>query len=76
MTIHYYCRHCNVQIGEIEQSHINTEQLGFQQLNNQERMDMITYKEDGNIEVKTICEDCQEALERYPEFHSLQTFIQ
>lgn len=76
MAIRYYCRHCNTHIGELDQNEVHTDKLGFQQLNNQERMDMITYTQNGDISVKTICEDCQEALERNPDFHSIETFIQ
>jgi hypothetical protein len=76
MSIHYYCRHCQTKVGELDQKHVQSEYLGFQQLNHEERMDMITYTTDGDIQVKTICEDCQEALERNPDYHSLQTFIQ
>jgi Protein of unknown function (DUF2757) len=37
---------------------------------------MIHYRNDGDIEIKTICEDCQESLERYPDYHGLDHIIQ
>jgi hypothetical protein len=65
-----------VRIGSIDRMSVHSEQLGFHQLNDAERVDMISYQENGDIQVKSICEDCQEALERNPNFHENQTFIQ
>lgn len=76
MSIHYNCRHCGVKIGSIDRMSIHSESLGFHQLNDEERKDMINYQENGDIHVKSICEDCQEALDRNPHFHENQTFIQ
>lgn len=76
MAVKYYCRHCQVMVGELEQSVLDSAQLGFHHLNEQERSDLISYQSNGDIHVKTICEDCQEALERNPEFHQLEKFIQ
>lgn len=76
MPIRYYCRHCNMPMGEVNSDSIESKSLGFDALSEEERMDMITYNSNGDILVKSICEDCQEALERNPDYHSLQTFIQ
>jgi len=69
MAIHYHCRHCGTKIGSIENTALNTHQLGFDLLTSDERQDMITYDLEGNLQVKSICEDCQELLERQPEYH-------
>lgn len=53
-----------------------SESLGFHQLSDQERQEMISYNPNGDIHVKAICEDCQEALERNPDLHQHDTFIQ
>ncbi|BAO93213.1 hypothetical protein Bateq7PJ16_0059 [Bacillus subtilis] len=55
---------------------VSTDSLGFQHLTNEERNDMISYKENGDVHVLTICEDCQEALDRNPHYHEYHTFIQ
>ncbi|MBP3039319.1 anti-sigma-F factor Fin family protein [Bacillaceae bacterium Marseille-Q3522] len=76
MAIYYHCRHCGVKLGEIDSLMTETEKLGFHKLNDEERQEMITYDQtNGNIYVKTICEDCQELLERYPEFHQQDYLI-
>lgn len=76
MPIRYYCRHCNMEMGEVDADSIESKSLGFHVLNEEERLDMIKYDSDGTIIVTSICEDCQEALDRNPEYHSLQNFIQ
>lgn len=76
MAIHYYCKHCQISIGTIEASSISATQLGFDHLTGEEKKDMITYDSNGDIYVKVTCDDCQEALERNPDFHQMQTFIQ
>lgn len=69
MALHYYCRHCGTKLGTIEQQTIQTEQLGFHQLNDVERQEMIVYDSKGDIQVKSICEDCYESLQRNPELY-------
>lgn len=76
MALHYFCRHCGVKVGSLDQTSVSSEHLGFQQLTDDERLDMITYESTGDIHVKTICEDCQEALERNPDLHQYERFIQ
>ncbi len=76
MAIYYYCRHCQVQVGTIEQSIISASELGFDHLTGEERKEMIDYDGNGNVYVKVICEDCQEALERNPDLHQYENIIQ
>ncbi|MDQ0485090.1 anti-sigma-F factor Fin family protein [Guptibacillus hwajinpoensis] len=76
MDIHYVCRHCGTGLGKVNPQTVSTDELGFQQLTEEERKSMIYYHQDGTIEVKAICEDCHEAMERSPSFHELDTFIQ
>ncbi|MBG9447908.1 hypothetical protein ABE67_00615 [Cytobacillus firmus] len=74
MAIHYHCRHCGTKIGSIENSSVYSEQLGIHKLNDQERQEMISYDQSGDMHVRAICEDCQESLERNPDYHQ-QDFI-
>ncbi|WP_027410135.1 anti-sigma-F factor Fin family protein [Anoxybacteroides tepidamans] len=76
MPLHYYCRHCGVKVGTINRVPLYSEQLGFHHLTEEERLDMISYLPNGEIHVKTICEDCHEALERNPELYQYEKFIQ
>jgi Protein of unknown function (DUF2757) len=76
MAIHYRCRHCKTHVGSIDHHTVNAAQLGFETLSNEERQELLSYKENGEIEVTTTCEDCQDTLERNPEYHTLESFIQ
>ncbi|RAK16560.1 uncharacterized protein DUF2757 [Anoxybacillus vitaminiphilus] len=76
MALHYYCRHCGTKVGTIDRMSLYSEQLGFHHLTDKERLEMISYLANGDIHIKTICEDCQEALERNPEYHLYEKFIQ
>lgn len=62
MSIHYICRYCGTKIGTLENKIIDYETLGFHKLTESERMNMIQYEPDGNIQVKSICEDCHESF--------------
>lgn len=76
MAVIYQCRHCNQQVGAFHHETVNTEHLGLDQLTEEERTDMVQMHENGNMEIKTICENCQEALESNPHYHELDSFIQ
>ena len=76
MAIVYECRHCRQEIGQLPDSNMEANALGFQALTPEERLEMISYEPNGSLRVKSICEDCQEALERNPLFHQLDPFIQ
>lgn len=66
MAIHYTCRYCGINIGTITQSSVDSQLLGFHKLTEDERMDMINYDHDGDIHVKSICEDCHESFMTNP----------
>ncbi len=76
MAIQYHCRHCQCNVGRIDSTSVYSEALGFHHLNEEERQEMISYQQNGDIHVQTICEDCQEALDRNPDFHQYEKFIQ
>jgi hypothetical protein len=76
VAIHYNCRHCGAHVGSLERQSLSSNQLGFESLTQEERKEMLNYDGNGDIHVKTICEDCQESLERNPDYHALHTFLQ
>ncbi|WP_071458814.1 anti-sigma-F factor Fin family protein [Bacillus massilinigeriensis] len=69
MAIHYHCRHCGVKIGSLENISYDSGSLGIDKLTDAERQEMVSYEGSGDIHIKSICEDCQEALDRNPDFH-------
>jgi hypothetical protein len=76
MAVIYQCKHCSQTIGELTHQIVDTKQLGLDQLTAEERREMINYQHNGDVQIKTICENCQEALERNPHYHELDFFIQ
>ena len=76
MSIHYNCRHCGNSVGTLDNHSVNSEKLGIHKLSNEERQSMVSYTNDGHVQIQTICEDCQESLERNPDYHELDQFIQ
>lgn len=66
MAIHYHCRYCGTNLGKIDQTSLNSEQLGFHTLTNEERDEMIQYDSSGDVLVKCICEDCHETFSKNP----------
>lgn len=75
MAVHYYCRHCGTEVGQLDHNEMSYNRLGFNNLTLDERMEMLHYQTNGDLHVKVICEDCQESLERNPDNHALNTFI-
>ncbi len=69
MALHYYCSHCGTKVGSLDSISIHSESLGLHKLTDAERHDMISYVDNGDIHIKSICEDCQESLERNPGYH-------
>ncbi|KSU57829.1 peptide ABC transporter permease [[Bacillus] enclensis] len=76
MAIHYHCRHCGTNVGTISNMSVHSEQLGIHKLTEEERLNMVQYQDNGDIHVRTICEDCQESLQRNPDYHQLDYIIQ
>jgi hypothetical protein len=76
LAIYYHCHHCGVNIGTIHQLAVDSERLGFHTLSDEERQEMVSYDQYGDIHVTSICEDCQELLQRNPEYHQYDFLIQ
>ncbi|PYZ91582.1 peptide ABC transporter permease [Salipaludibacillus keqinensis] len=74
MAVHYYCRHCNSKVGLID-SAVDSRQLGLQQLTEQEKQEMIEYDKEGHVHIRTICEDCEQTLIEYPNYHEQESFL-
>ncbi|WP_144558144.1 anti-sigma-F factor Fin [Bacillus pumilus] len=64
MGLDYYWGDCGVKVGSVDESGVESEGLGFDDLRNEERKDMISYRENGDLDVERICEDWEEAVER------------
>jgi hypothetical protein len=76
MSIKYYCRYCQTKIGELQQNDITEFQLGFHFLTPAERKEIVSYQEDGGVEVRVICDYCKEALDANPELMLIMNPLQ
>jgi len=76
MAIVYKCSHCHQLIGRLEQSVVHTSVLGLDQLSAEEKEKMIEYKDNGDVQIHAICENCEETLDSHPQYHELDYFIQ
>lgn len=75
MAIHYQCRYCGQKLGSLDEKSVHAEQLGFHILSDEERQEMISYDSEGNIHVKSICEDCHESLSKNPIYYEIDHII-
>ncbi|MCD8509623.1 MAG: anti-sigma-F factor Fin family protein [Bacillus sp. (in: Bacteria)] len=75
MAIHYYCRHCSKNVGKLSSWQADVNELGFDQLSDQERSEMIEQDSQGHIQVKVICEDCENTLRENPDYHAYDSFL-
>ncbi|UTR12446.1 anti-sigma-F factor Fin family protein [Evansella sp. LMS18] len=75
MSVHYYCRHCQANLGTLSSWQADEQQLGFNRLSDEERKDMINYDSQGHLHVKVICEACETTLKDYPDYHANESFI-
>lgn len=75
MAVIYKCRHCKQEIGELSEEVVDTYQLGLHELTEEEQLEMVRFQEDGNMQIQTICESCQDTLESNPQYHEQDYFI-
>lgn len=76
MSIIYKCRHCGQDIGKLEQQIVDTAMLGLDKLSIGEAKEMIQFKQNGDVHIQAICENCEETLGHYPHYHELDFFLQ
>jgi len=75
VAIHYVCRHCGTVIGSIEKPTADSVMLGLNILSGEDRAAMVSYEQNGDIQVRSICEDCQESFDKNPDLHQYDYLI-
>lgn len=76
MSIVYTCKHCDGVIGRLERHTLSISLLGMKLLMAEEKTKMIRYSENGDMQIKVICEECEASLAQYPVYYELEHFIQ
>ena len=75
MALYYYCRHCGHVLGNLEEQHKDQYQFVLDLLTAEDKEELVYY-DDGVIQIRSICESCQESLEQQPDNHLLDYLIQ
>jgi len=50
--------------------------LGWDKLSIKDKEKMIQYKENGDVHVQSICENCEDSLGHHPTYYELEFFLQ
>lgn len=75
MAIRYRCRHCETEIGRLPFGSAD-EARTLLRLGEEEAEEFILEGEDGDATVQCICKDCEQSLDRFPDYYSLQKWLQ
>lgn len=75
MTIHYHCRYCKTEVGTLP-FHKEETLHKLHRLEIGEIDDFIEKDAEGRMTVQCICEQCEQALRRYPDYHILKRWLQ
>jgi len=62
-------------IGKLNQQVVSTSMLGWDKLTPQDKQKMIQYKENGDVHIQAICENCEDSLGQHPDYYELEYFI-
>ncbi|KMY30693.1 MULTISPECIES: anti-sigma-F factor Fin [Lysinibacillus] len=75
MSVRYRCRHCEVEIGTLPFDADDTiRKLHIFELG--EADDYVEKDQHGHTTVHCICEQCEDSLKQYPDYHALNKWIQ
>ncbi|HJF32873.1 MAG TPA: anti-sigma-F factor Fin family protein [Sporosarcina psychrophila] len=76
MAIRYTCRHCETEIGILPFESVKETVLLLQQIDEGEAEQFLTYEKDGALTVRCICEQCEQSLQRFPDYYTLNKWLQ
>ncbi|MGE5702351.1 MAG: anti-sigma-F factor Fin [Clostridia bacterium] len=67
MSFRYVCRCCGMKLGEFDQSKVTEVQLGLDSLTPEERHHIIAKDQNGDTEIRILCDYCRDAFNEHPE---------
>lgn len=71
MRFEYICRYCKQPLGAVEQSSWSYDDgmqtLGLNQLDSEHQREVIQSQATGAIQVQTVCDSCEQAVNMHPE---------
>ncbi|MFS0577343.1 anti-sigma-F factor Fin [Sporosarcina sp. 179-K 3D1 HS] len=76
MGIRYTCRHCESEIGTIPFDSVKETVRYLQKWDESEEERFLVYEKNGDLTVRCICEHCEQSLRNFPDYYSLQKWLQ
>ena len=76
MAIRYTCRHCATEIGTLPFESVKDTILQLQKADEGQEEQFLTYEKDGDLTVRCICEQCEQSLQRFPDYYTLNKWLQ
>ncbi|WP_342513932.1 anti-sigma-F factor Fin [Sporosarcina sp. FSL K6-1522] len=76
MAIRYTCRHCETEIGTLPFESAKETILLLQEMDQGEEERFLTCEKDGEFTVRCICEQCEQSLQRFPNYYTLNRWLQ
>ena len=76
MAIRYTCRHCETEIGTLPFESVKETILQLQKMDEGEEEHFLTYEKDGALTVRCICEQCEQSLRTFPDYYTLNKWLQ
>ncbi len=76
MAIRYTCRHCETEIGTLPFESAKETILLLQKMDEGEEERFLTYEKNGELTVRCICEQCEQSLLRFPDYYTLNKWLQ
>lgn len=77
MAIRYHCRHCETEIGSLPFESAEVVLNLLEKLNDDKGSEQfLTREKDGEFIVRCICEQCEQSLQKFPNYYSLKKWIQ
>ncbi|MFJ7936804.1 anti-sigma-F factor Fin [Sporosarcina sp. NPDC096371] len=76
MAIRYTCRHCETEIGTLPFESVKETILQLQKTDEGQEDQFLTYEKDGDLTVRCICEQCEQSLLRFPDYYTLNKWLQ
>ncbi len=75
--VHYHCRHCETEVGSLPFESAKEALALIEKLDeNVSGEEFLTYQKDGTVIVRCICEQCEKALQQFPDYYTLKKWLQ
>lgn len=71
--IRYSCHHCQTEIGSIPFESVKSV---VSQLESTDKQSLLSVDSDGGLHIRCICEHCEQSLQTFPDYYTLEKWLQ